>query len=657
MRQILVLLLVLPLLVFSCKKKDIVTSPVAVNGVIDLRDWDFEKDGEVNLDGEWEFITYHSLNSISDHPETKKNYISIPMNKNQPGDDEKFFGPKDGLLRIKVLKNRDQTLTIDTKPISFPFEIYWKDKEKKQDQNFTSIYSNKNFSDNIHFIGREEGIFEISILLPNSYIETIQKFRVPAIGSKSSLDRKRSRSIFINFFIFGGLLSISFYHFILYYLRRNEISVLYFSIFSFSLGFRELFISGQYRLMILPSSNPGSDNPEVQIFFLSLLFLLTYFLIKYFNQLITQIRQFALWGIASFVFLLLFLPDDYLVKSNLFFYILSMALLLIITVVLVKAGIKKTPGVRTSILGFLVWIGLEGIDKLFPEVFFELRYLSSLGCIGFILSQTHLVIVEFSNEFRDQIILKYIANSKKDEVIRAKLEIEKLNNSKDIFFENVSHQVKTPLSQVYKTSQLLFTSEISDQVRFYNEEIYENAGRLNDYLQDLMMIIGLDTYSNLNIQELNLKQLVDEIVNTYHFEYTDKRIQILNKISPEVFVKSDKLLFSKILNHLIKNAFMYNKYDGQIEIITKIDEEKFLLEISDTGIGIEEEYQKKVFQKFYRVDLSGSSENPGLGVGLYLTKEITKLLGYEIQLISKFGMGTKLILSKDYTNALNEESR
>lgn len=72
MRQILVLLLVLPLLVFSCKKKDIVTSPVAINGVIDLRDWDFEKDGEVNLDGEWEFITYHSLNSISDHPETKK---------------------------------------------------------------------------------------------------------------------------------------------------------------------------------------------------------------------------------------------------------------------------------------------------------------------------------------------------------------------------------------------------------------------------------------------------------------------------------------------------------------------------------------------------------------------------------------------------------
>ena len=102
---------------------------------------------------------------------------------------------------------------------------------------------------------------------------------------------------------------------------------------------------------------------------------------------------------------------------------------------------------------------------------------------------------------------------------------------------------------------------------------------------------------------------------------------------------------------------MYNKYDGQIEIITKIDEENFLLEISDTGIGIEEEYQKKVFQKFYRVDLSGSSENPGLGVGLYLTKEITKLLGYEIQLISKFGMGTKLILSKDNTDALNEESR
>ena len=218
---------------------------------------------------------------------------------------------------------------------------------------------------------------------------------------------------------------------------------------------------------------------------------------------------------------------------------------------------------------------------------------------------------------------------------------ENLKQVKKDFFDNASHELKSPITSIIGYSQLVSSGIVSDnkEIVEYNKKIYKEASRMNSILYDMLNIAELEQGYPVKKEDVNLKKLVLEILDAYKTKIEAKNIHLDLQID-DVKINSDIRLIDEMLRNLIDNAIKYNKENGKITI--SLSEKSFL--ISDTGIGIKKENQSRIFERFFMEDKARSKENGGTGLGLAIVKHIIETLGYKIEVISKVNVGTKFII-------------
>ena len=218
---------------------------------------------------------------------------------------------------------------------------------------------------------------------------------------------------------------------------------------------------------------------------------------------------------------------------------------------------------------------------------------------------------------------------------------ENLKQVKKDFFDNASHELKSPITSIIGYSQLVSSGIVSDnkEIIEYNKKIYKEASRMNSILYDMLNIAELEQGYPVKKEDVNLKKLVLEILDAYKTKIETKNIHLDLQID-DVKINSDIRLIDEMLRNLIDNAIKYNKENGKITI--NLTGKLFL--ISDTGIGIKKENQSRIFERFFMEDKARSKENGGTGLGLAIVKHIIETLGYKIEVISKVNVGTKFII-------------
>ena len=218
---------------------------------------------------------------------------------------------------------------------------------------------------------------------------------------------------------------------------------------------------------------------------------------------------------------------------------------------------------------------------------------------------------------------------------------ENLKQVKKDFFDNASHELKSPITSIIGYSQLISSGIVSDnkEIIEYNKKIYKEASRMNSILYDMLNIAELEQGYPVKKEDVNLKKLVLEILDAYKTKIEAKNIHLDLQID-DVKINSDIRLIDEMLRNLIDNAIKYNKENGKITI--NLTEKSFL--ISDTGIGIKKENQSRIFERFFMEDKARSKENGGTGLGLAIVKHIIETLGYKIEVNSKVNVGTKFII-------------
>ena len=218
---------------------------------------------------------------------------------------------------------------------------------------------------------------------------------------------------------------------------------------------------------------------------------------------------------------------------------------------------------------------------------------------------------------------------------------ENLKQVKKDFFDNASHELKSPITSIIGYSQLVSSGIVNDnkEIIEYNKKIYKEASRMNSILYDMLNIAELEQGYPVKKEDVNLKKLVLEILDAYKTKIEAKNIHLDLQID-DVKINSDIRLIDEMLRNLIDNAIKYNKENGKITI--NLTEKLFL--ISDTGIGIKKENQSRIFERFFMEDKARSKENGGTGLGLAIVKHIIETLGYKIEVISKVNVGTKFII-------------
>ena len=221
--------------------------------------------------------------------------------------------------------------------------------------------------------------------------------------------------------------------------------------------------------------------------------------------------------------------------------------------------------------------------------------------------------------------------------------VQSLDTSRQEFVSNVSHELKTPLTSMKVLADSLVGQE-NVPVELYQEfmqDIAAEIDRESKIIDDLLTLVRMDKSSaEINITQTNINALVEMILKRLRPIARRRNIELIFESIREVTADIDEVKFSLAVNNLVENAVKYNREDGWVRVTLDADHKSFYIKVSDSGIGIPEEYKERVFERFYRVDKARSRETGGTGLGLAITKSVIFMHHGSIQVESKEDIGT-----------------
>lgn len=228
--------------------------------------------------------------------------------------------------------------------------------------------------------------------------------------------------------------------------------------------------------------------------------------------------------------------------------------------------------------------------------------------------------------------------------------IGELENMKSRFFANLSHEFRTPLTLIKGPLEQLISGKIKDNLINYYQMILRNTEKLQHLIDQLLELSQLETSTiPLNKQNVELVSLLRGF--TYSFiPLAEKQFVTLsfNSTVEKINTLLDRDKLEKIINNLLSNAFKFTSAGGKVSVALLSDNQSnqnlATIKISDTGVGIAEEYQTKIFDRFFRVNDTGKGNSSGTGIGLALVKELATLHKWDISVESKEGEGTVFTL-------------
>jgi two-component system phosphate regulon sensor histidine kinase PhoR len=231
-----------------------------------------------------------------------------------------------------------------------------------------------------------------------------------------------------------------------------------------------------------------------------------------------------------------------------------------------------------------------------------------------------------------------------------KLEIETLNireNYRKEFMGNVSHELKTPLFTVQSYILTLLDGAMKDKkvLKEYLRRANKGVERLIYIVKELDMIAKLEVGGLvLNKENFDIITLVQNVFDLLEMRAKKKNISLVfdKEYNAEILVNADRERIEQVLTNLIVNSLKYGKQDGTTEVsIENILKKKLLVRVTDNGEGILKENISRVFERFYRVDKSGSRKEGGSGLGLSIVKHIVEAHNEKIYIESQFGIGSE----------------
>ncbi len=217
------------------------------------------------------------------------------------------------------------------------------------------------------------------------------------------------------------------------------------------------------------------------------------------------------------------------------------------------------------------------------------------------------------------------------------------------FVANFSHEVRTPLTILNGQTQILKTmlenvTDFEEKLLPIFEKIDNNSRRLLSLFNDLLRLTSVEKKKNIFKEEIHIEPIIEGLVEELKVNYPLKSIKFTYDFrAPILFV--DYNLFEQVMINLIDNAFKYVGDLGNVSITTYTLDENSVLEIKDNGMGIPEDQLHRIFERFFRIDASRSSEVPGTGLGLSIVKHIIHKHDGKIKVNSKFSQGATFTFS------------
>ncbi len=226
---------------------------------------------------------------------------------------------------------------------------------------------------------------------------------------------------------------------------------------------------------------------------------------------------------------------------------------------------------------------------------------------------------------------------------------KKISEIKNDFINNMTHELKTPISTISMASEVISTIGIdseNDRLNRYIRIIHEENNRLSDHVDKVLHIALLESGDfDLSPEELDINELIQDICEPYMFEEFQEEIELkINLEAVDAKIPIDKMHLSNIISNLIDNAKKYSQGKAFVTIKTYEIQNRLVIEVADKGIGMNSDTVKHIFDKFYRKPTGNLHNIKGFGLGLYYVHTMLMSMNGEIKVKSELNKGTQFFV-------------
>lgn len=609
------------------------------NGELYLLNWHGKADEILLLDGEWEFYPSQWLidheEEISTSEQTSE-LIQVPGRWNEKLNSEKPSPYGYGSYRLRIYvdpEEEDETnYSVHVPSVRSSSEVYVNGRllagsgevgETRED------YHAKNLPYLTTFSPDENGLIELVIQAANfKDIRQSGIIRSIKFGSEEAVSKDRTFSIAMQVVAIAIFLMHSIYSLILFFLGNRDKRLVYFSVLVFCLAIMNLFSSDEKLFHLLFYIGYDWDfriaNATIPIACLALLQCTNHFRVPYWNK-INPFFSIISIGVSV---LTLFLAPSQVIAMFPVYYLLAGIAILVSIIAIVKTIYKDVT--ENTLLFFSFIAALHHFAWLiyWREIGISVTYypFDLIIAIGLFAS------IWFRN---------YFLTHSKTEKLAAQL--QKMNEQKDQFLANTSHEFKNPLHGMINMSQSVLLREkqvLKDQSIYELETILTVGRRMSLLLNDLLDVAHLKEGRPL-LQKKNivLQPVVTGVIDLLQFTVEVKPVKIINQI-PEDFppVSADENRIVQVIFNLLHNAIKFTD-EGTISIRAAIKDDKALISIVDTGKGMDKKFLQRLFQPYEQVTDESMIEG-GFGLGLSISKQLVELHGGEMEVTSTPGDGS-----------------
>ena len=333
-------------------------------------------------------------------------------------------------------------------------------------------------------------------------------------------------------------------------------------------------------------------------------------------------------------------------------FIIALVLVAILTVI--EFSVLVVPTMQDKLIEINIH-DKEQIDSLL----YITRKICGFAILNIVIISTVLVRINLKNIFRpiEQIneATKKVALGEYDIELESKREdeigeltnnfnkmtrgLKSTENLQKEFINNVSHEIKTPVSSIEGFAKFLKDKNLTDEEREeYTNIIIEEAKRLENLTGKILKLSKLNNQEVItNKQEIDIAEQIRKAISLLEPKWSKKDIKINVSLDEKVFLGDEDLIYQVWVN-IIDNAIKFSNEGGSIDIKVYEKDKNIIVEIKDHGIGMKEEELEKVYDRFYQIDKSHSKE--GSGLGLAIVKRIVELSEGKIEIKSKENKGT-----------------
>lgn len=628
----------------GCTRED--DSPRAAKGFLDLSGWDFAKNGPASLNGEWEFYWEDGIGSVPEAqalPEGPKDYFPIPAlwrGKTANGVQLSEHGLATYHLRVRLQPNAGSQSLYIAGVLSV-----------------CRVWVNGSFLSSTGTVGSSlvteiprkhiiiphfspEGEFADIVLQVSNY-HNIQGGVNSAIylGTGEQVrDMASSRWVF-GALIGGGLLVMSIFHLVLYFMRRLDRANLYFGLVCLSWSVGTFFSPSSGFLVSQLTSLPWQWNIDLAVLPSGLI--IPFIVIFYHALFPKKYGRIVNWlyGIMGGIYILYICatpPNAYDSNLLVYFFITRTALLYLFAAFIVDI-VGREKNVWFLVPGYLALLYSEFDDIFFDLNVFKTAEFAPYGVLIFILSYSLFMSARFSQAFANVERLSGELETNNERLLR-------LNMLKDEFLANSTHEMKTPLAGMIGIAENLMVGagdQLPDGVISHLHMMVHSGKRLSKLIDDVLDHARLEHMDvHLNREPVSISETTKHVLALSRSLAEDKGIALDNLVGEGLpFVFADTGRVEQILFNLVGNAIKFSER-GVVTVSAFVQDDVVRVCVADTGVGIAEKDIQAIFESYSQRAVQQSETPGGTGLGLAISKRLVELHGGVLQVESTEGEGS-----------------